>query len=184
MASVETSLDTLADLAKVDGKAELIGGHIVRFMPTRRRPGRIAGRIYRSLDDYAERTKLGEAFPDNVGYAVPRLSSGRQSFAPDASFVRGPLTGDVMRFVNGPPTVAVEVRSESGQTERAEQDAVEKRLDYFEAGTPLVWDVDPIAETVTVYRSGNDEPRTYSRGETIFLSELPDYSVAVDWLFQ
>jgi hypothetical protein len=30
---------TLDDLAKVDGKAELIGGTVVGFMPTGRRPG-------------------------------------------------------------------------------------------------------------------------------------------------
>ena len=38
------------------GKAELIGGRIVRLMPTGRRPNRIAFQIARSLDDFAAQT--------------------------------------------------------------------------------------------------------------------------------
>ena len=72
---------TLADLAKVEGKAELIGGRIVPFMATGRRPNRVAARIFRSLDDFAEARGVGEAYTDNMGYAVSELSSGRQSFA-------------------------------------------------------------------------------------------------------
>ena len=29
----------------------------------------------------------------------------------------------------------------------------EKRADYFAAGTQVVWDVDPLAETIAVYRA-------------------------------
>src|SRR4051794_18486562 len=89
MASVQTPEATLDDLARVTDKAELIDGRIVLLMPTGRKPGRVAGRIYRSLDDYATQSGRGEAYPDNVGFAVPRLSSGRESFAPDASYHLG-----------------------------------------------------------------------------------------------
>jgi hypothetical protein len=53
---------TLDDLYLTPGKAELIGGRIVEFMPTGRKPNRVAGHIYRSLDDYATQMKKGEAF--------------------------------------------------------------------------------------------------------------------------
>lgn len=76
MASVQTRAATLDDLARVADKAELIDGRIELLMPTGRKPGRIAGRIYRSLDDYATQSGRGEAYPDNVGFAVSRLSSG------------------------------------------------------------------------------------------------------------
>lgn len=42
---------TLADLARVEGKAELIAGGIVQYMATGRIPSRISKRITRSLDD-------------------------------------------------------------------------------------------------------------------------------------
>ena len=49
--STETRTATLDDLLKVDGKAELIAGRIVHFIPTGRKPSRVAARIFRSLDD-------------------------------------------------------------------------------------------------------------------------------------
>ncbi len=82
---------TLEDLYRVDGKAELIGGRIVRFMPTGFKPNRIAFRIVRSLDDFAEATGRGVAVTDSMGFAVPKLASGRQSFCPDAAYYVGPL---------------------------------------------------------------------------------------------
>src|SRR5437867_3388490 len=108
--STGTQRATLADLREVTGKAELIGGRIVPLMPTGRRPNRIAGRIFRSLDDHARATGVGEAYTDNMGFAVPELPSGRESFSPDASYFAGPFPADAMRFVEGPPTFAVEVR--------------------------------------------------------------------------
>jgi hypothetical protein len=47
---------TLDDLYRVKDKAELIAGRIIYLMPTGRKPSRVASRITRSLDDYAEAT--------------------------------------------------------------------------------------------------------------------------------
>ncbi|HEX4610226.1 MAG TPA: Uma2 family endonuclease, partial [Urbifossiella sp.] len=119
-----------ADLAKVDGKAELIAGRIVHFMATGRVPGRVAKRILRSLDDYEARTGVGEAVGDNVGYALPTpLRSGRESFSPDASYYIGPSPADSMGFIEGPPTFAVEVRSENDYTPSKDREYEEKRSD-------------------------------------------------------
>ncbi|HMB06175.1 MAG TPA: hypothetical protein VKP69_20885, partial [Isosphaeraceae bacterium] len=57
---------TLDDLARTPGKAELVGGRIIQFMPTGFQPHRIALRITRSLDDYAEATGRGVALGDNM----------------------------------------------------------------------------------------------------------------------
>ncbi len=92
MAGVRTETTaTMEDLYRVDGKAELIDGRIVPLMPTGRRPNRIAFRIAKSLDDHAEATHEGEVYTDNMGFTVPKLSSGRESFSPDASYYRGPF---------------------------------------------------------------------------------------------
>ncbi|WP_165245027.1 Uma2 family endonuclease [Paludisphaera soli] len=143
---------TLDDLARVEGKAELVSGRIVHALPTGFRPGRVAARIFRSLDDFAEATGRGVALPDNVGFAVPELSSGRESFSPDAAYYLGPLPSNPMRFLQGPPTFAVEVRSEN-DFGPAEAGMAAKRADYFEAGTLVVWDVDPIGGMVRKYRT-------------------------------
>ncbi len=160
MASGIRARATIEDLLRVDGKAELIGGRIVHLMPTGFRPGRVAFRIAVSLNDHAEATGRGIALPDNVGYTVPELASGRRSFAPDASYYVGLYPDDAIRFVEGPPTFAVEVRSEGDYGPAAEAELAAKRADYFDAGTLVVWDVDPVARLVTSHRA--DSPRSPS----------------------
>lgn len=176
---------TMADLAQVPGKAELIGGRIVHLMPTGRRPNRVAAKIFRALDDYAVSTGLGEAYTDNMGFAVAELSSGRQSFSPGASWFSGPFTDDDMGFIDGPPTVAVEVRSESDVGPAAELEMAHKRVDYFEAGTRIVWDVDPVAEQIHVYTgSSSDQPETFRRGGSAHAEPaLPGWRLPVDSVF-
>lgn len=177
---------TLDDLYRTPGKAELIGGRVVELVATGYLPNRVAGRIYRGLADHIDRTKHGEAFTDNMGFGVPELPSGRESLAPDASYYDGPLPKNRMRFVVGPPTFAVEVRSENGYGEAAEAEIAEKRADYFAAGTQVVWDVDPVAECIHVYRvSQPDQPVTYRRGQEAEAEPaVPGWRVAVDWLFE
>src|SRR5205085_2370694 len=149
------------------------------------RPGRVGARIFRSLDDHAETTGRGVARPDNVGFTVPALSSGRQSFSPDAAYFLGPLPSNPMRFIEGPPTFAVEVRSENDYGDAAEAEMAAKRADYFQAGTLVVWDVDPMAETVTVYRaSAPNQPVVYHRADTAEAEPaVPGWTLAVDEVF-
>src|SRR5947208_16276707 len=103
---------TLDDLYRVEGKAELIAGRIVHLMAAGRQHNRIAARIYRSLFEYAERTGVGEAFTDNMGYALrPPLSNDRESLIPDASYYVGPFPADETRYSEGGPTFAVAVNN-------------------------------------------------------------------------
>ena len=185
MASVQQMSATLDDLYRIPEKAELIGGRIVYFMATGRKPGRIGGRIYRSLDDYATQVGVGEAFPDNVGFAVPILPSGRESFSPDAAYHKGPFPKDPMRFIQAAPTFAAEVRSEGDYTSGTEFDMADKRADYFQAGTQVVWDVDTLAECIHVYRAADpDHPMTFHKGEMAEAEPaVPGWRVSVDWIF-
>ena len=173
---------TLADLACVDGKAELVGGRLVPLMPTGDWPGQLAGRIYRRLADYADAAG-GVAYGDNVGFAVPELSTGRESFSPDAAYYTGPPGANRMRFVPGPPDFAAEVRSENDYGPAAEVAIAAKRADYFEAGTLVVWDVDPVARVVRCYRAGDPAAAVFGPGsEADAEPAVPGWRVAVDWL--
>jgi Uma2 family endonuclease len=176
---------TLDDLLKVEGKAELIGGRIVHYLATGHLPSRVAFRIARSLDDHAEATGRGVAYTDNMGFAVPELPSGRESFSPDTSFYVGPLPDNPMKFVQGPPTFAVEVRSEGDYGHAAEQAMAAKRADYFQAGTPVVWDVDPIAECVRKYEANSpDRPVRFDRGDQADAEPaVPGWRMPVDRMF-
>lgn len=61
---------------------------------------------------------------------------------------------------------------------------VEKALAYLEAGTRLVWVLEPVAKTVTIYRSETDiEILTYEAtltGEEV----VPGFSCPVAYLFE
>ena len=174
---------TLDDLYRHDGKAELINGRIVELMASGRRPHRLSFRIARYLDDYAIASGMGEAYGDGMGFTVPILPSGRQSFSPDAAYFRGPFPANDMRFNVGPPDFAVEVRSENDYGDSAEEDMADKREDYFQAGTLVVWDVDPIAYTITIYRR-HQPPILLPRGQTADAEPaVPGWRITVDEIF-
>lgn len=144
---------TIDGLLRIDGKAELIGGRIVPMMSVEHTPNRVAGRIYASLLLFADRIQAGQPYTDGIGFSVPMPHSGRQSFSPDVSFYRSAPPRMKMRFVEGPPTFAVEVRSENDYGPAAEVGMAAKRADYFEAGTLVVWDVDADSKIIYCYRS-------------------------------
>jgi Uma2 family endonuclease len=185
MSQITQARATLDDLYRTPGKAELIGGRIVHLMATGRAPNRVAFRIARSLDDYAQQIGKGEAYTDNMGFTIPELPSGRESFSPDASYYDGPLPANPMRFIEGPPKFAAEVRSENDYTLLAESDMADKRADYFAAGTQVVWDVDPLAASIHVYRASDPtRPTTCHRGEIAEAEPaVPGWRVPVDFIF-
>lgn len=177
--------ETLDDLYQTEGKAELISGRIVPLMPTGIRPNEIAANIYVSLRLYSQQNQQGRAFTDNVGYAIPELPSGRESFSPDALFYDGPLPTNLMRFVEGSPNVAVEVRSENDCGNAAETELATKRNDYFQAGTQVVWDVDSVNEIIYCYLASQpDQPGQFQRGHVANAEPaVPGWSVSVDEVF-
>jgi Uma2 family endonuclease len=176
---------TLDDLYAEEGQAELIGGRIIRYMPSGDLPGSVAEEIFVSLRLHVKATGRGVAHGDGVGYAVPELPSGRESFAPDAAYYIQPRPANQMRFVEGPPTFAVEVRSENDYGPAAEAEMAAKRADYFAAGTLVVWDVDPVAETVAAYRaSAPTQPIICRPGDTADAEPaVPGWRMAVSEVF-
>lgn len=88
-----------------------------------------------------------------------------------------------MRFVPGPPDFAAEVRSEGDYGPTAEAEMAAKRADYFEAGTLVVWDVDPVARVVRRYRPGEAAPVVFGAGEQADAEPaVPGWRLAIDWL--
>lgn len=131
--------------------------------PTGRIPNRAAGNIYLSLRAHESQLSGGYAYTDNVAYKV-KLSN-RESFSPDASFDYGELS---MKFAEGAPAFAVEVRIEYDYGARAERKIKQKIEDYFACGTKIVWDVDLLSdEPIKSLECDNpDAPRLFRRGET------------------
>lgn len=174
---------TIEDLYRIpdNGKAEIVNGEIVLISPTGDMPGRAGGSIYVSLRG-VERQAGGRAYPDNVGFRVNLPN--RKSFNPDAAFYVGKPSG--MKFLDGAPVFAAEIRGENDYGREAELEIESKRQDYFAAGTLVVWDVDLLSDDViTVYRSSDpDNPKIYRRGEVAEVEPaVPSWRMSVDELF-
>lgn len=174
---------TVEDLYRVpeSRKAEIVDGEIVLMSPTGDMPARAGGSIYMSLRAI-ERQAGGRAYPDNAGFIVDLPN--RKSFSPDVSFYLGASAG--MKFLEGAPVFAVEVRSEHDYGPKAERKIAAKIADYFAAGTRVVWDVDLLGgDVVKVYRASDPEkPTVYGRGEVAEAEPaVPGWRMPVDELF-
>jgi Uma2 family endonuclease len=162
-------------------KAEIVDGEIVLMSPTGDMPGRAGGSIYASLRQH-ERKATGRAYPDNVGFRVNLAN--RQSFSPDVAWHVGASTG--MKFLEGAPIFAVEVRSEYDYGHVAERLMAAKRTDYFAAGTQVVWDVDLLGtEVIKCYDADNPTaPKVFRRGNIADAEPaVPGWRMLVDELF-
>jgi Uma2 family endonuclease len=173
---------TIEDLSKVEGKAELVNGEIVEMRPSGDEPSAAGGEIFASLRDHARYIGRGRAYPDGAGFKVSLPH--RESFSPDAAYHVGPRSG--MRFLEGAPIFAVEVRSEHDYGPAAERAMAQKRADYFACGTLVVWDVDLLSDNVIkVYRASHpDNPTLYRRGDMAEAEPaVPGWRISVDELF-
>jgi Uma2 family endonuclease len=179
-----TTPATVDDLYRVpeDGKAELVNGELVLMSPTGALPSRASAAIYISLRAHERAAGGGLAYPDNAAFLVNLPH--RRSFSPDAAFHRG--TKPTMKFVEGAPVFAAEVRSEGDYGPKAEEAMAGKRADYFAAGTLVVWDVDlPGEDVVRVHRAGQAEPTIYRRGQRAEAEPaVPGWGMPVDGLFE
>ena len=102
-------------------------------------------------EPHLESEGLGVVLTD-VGVALPGMA--RTVRGPDLAFWRAgrlptPLPAG---FLEEAPDLAVEILSPSNSA----SEMLEKVREYLEAGTLLVWVVDPASRTATVYRSRND----------------------------
>jgi Uma2 family endonuclease len=173
---------TVDDLYREPGKAELVGGELVRMSPTGGAPGVASLAICVSLRQHQKAVGGGRAYGDNVGFLVDL--PGRRSFSPDAAFHRDLAVS--MKFVEGAPVFAAEVRSEGDYGPSAERAMALKRADYFAAGTLVVWDVDLLGDDVVrVHRAAGGESTLYRRGQVAEAEPaVPGWRMPVDELFE
>lgn len=175
--------ETLEDLLyKIDQKAEIVDGHIILLPPAGALDGHANGEIFFSLWEYSKQQTNGRAFGDNTAFMVNLPH--RKSFSPCAGFYVG-ADPSGFEFFQGAPVFAVEVRNQFDYGPRADRERAAKRIDYFAAGTLVVWDVDLLSDNVIrVYRAGEKEATVYCRGEIAEAEPaVPGWTMPVDDLF-
>lgn len=99
---------------------------------------------------------LGYVFDSSTGFRWPGRKPGEKNLrSPDVSFVavgRFPNEEPPVGFVEFAPDVAVEILSPDDRR----RDVLEKVGEYLDAGSALVWVIDPERRSAAVYRSLTD----------------------------
>ncbi len=179
----EATIEDLYNAPRDNGTYELVNGALVHMSPTGFIPGRVSFQVCIALMRYEEQSGSGYAVPDNVAFLVDLPH--RKSFSPDASYIFYP-PDNAMRFIEGAPVFATEVRSEYDYSPAADRAYAAKRRDYFAAGTVVIWDVDPVNKTFASYRADQpDAPTHFAIGDTADAEPaLPGWRVMVSAIFR
>ncbi len=134
-------------VSDVDGY-EYVKGELIPMAAPSAEHGLVGSRVFIRLGNYVIANQLGEVVSAETGFQV-----GERVLKPDIAFVSTPrLPADLIKAFPVPPDLAVEVISPSEPFRKA----VEKAFAYLEAGTRLVWVIEPGSKTVIVYRSETD----------------------------
>ncbi|MGH7572915.1 MAG: Uma2 family endonuclease [Gemmatimonadota bacterium] len=179
----EGTLLTIEEFERLpdDGwRCELVRGRVVREPPAGFEHGRLAMRIGLVLGRFVEEHRLGEVLASETGFVLfEELPTVR---APDAAFVAegrvpSPAPPGFGRLA---PDLAVEVVSPSNTVAEIHS----KVMDYLDAGSRLVWVVDPRTRSVTVYRSRKEIRLLNEDDELDGEDVLPGFRVGLKEIFE
>lgn len=183
MSTTSTALMTAEEfmnLPEDDLRHELINGEVIT-MPLPKVPhGRAANRLGAPLTQFVLDRDLGEVLIGDVGYQL--TWNPDTALGPDISFTskqRLNEIGEVVGYGQGPPDLAVEVRSPGDRRGK-----VNKKISlWLGSGTKQVWIVEPKHRTVTVYRSESDIT-TFSGSDYLEAEDLfPGFRLSLDRIF-
>lgn len=136
-------------------KRELVDGE-VRVSPAGGRHGQLCVELVARIHAHVRERRLGVVFDSSTGFRLAGRKAGQQDVrSPDVSFVAAfRLPGDraPAGFVELAPDLAVEVLSPDDRR----REVLEKVGEFLDAGTRLVWVLDPELRTAAVYRSLTD----------------------------
>lgn len=173
-------------LFRTEGRAEVVGGAVIRLPYFGARPGSAVNEVRASLHAYTRRTTVGLAVGSSSAFRVglPR----RLTISAAAAYWAGPRPPPYGECFAGAPQFAAEVRVwEDYEDPSADRRFADRRADYFAAGTLVVWDVDLLgADVVRVYRASDPlNPTVYRRGQTAEAEPaVPGWTMPVDDLFE
>lgn len=169
-------------LLPIDGRRhELIGGELLVTPAPNTKHQRVSLRLARLLGDFVEEHRLGEVFA--APYDV--VLSPVDVVQPDLVFVSTGRSSQVTESnLQGAPDLVVEIVSDGSRR----TDEIVKRGLYSRSGVAEYWVIDPVIDSVKVYRRQGDDfgsPTLHSAGTGAPLTSplLPGFDLDLVRLF-
>jgi Uma2 family endonuclease len=136
-----------------DARTELIRGELVVREPAGYRHGSVAARLLVALGPFVESRELGQVFTAETGFRLRKDPDTVR--APDVAFVTRDRLPDTppRGYAALAPDLVVEVLSPDDRP----GEVLSKVGDWLEAGTSLVWVVDPERHSARVYRADGSQ---------------------------
>lgn len=181
MATIQTM--TIEEFAAISepGRFDLIRGELLQTPPAGGEHGEVAGELARVIGNFVVENEFGRCYAAETGFVLS--SEHHTVLAPDVAFVessRVPSREARRGFVPITPSLVVEVISPCDLA----VDLTAKILEYLEAGTSLVWVVEPDRRTVTTYASDRSA-RLLIEGEALDGGDvLPGFSLPLADIFR
>jgi Uma2 family endonuclease len=181
---VETKRMTLEEVKQLnpdEQPGELVRGVFVPMSRPTIKHGFISAKVVFLLVRYLEQNPIGQVICNDAGFVLEQQLGTLRG--PDVSVIlneRIPPEGLPDDWWEGAPDLAVEIVS---RTQNAHELA-RKALDYLQAGTKMVWVVDPESRTVAVYTPPN-QIRILCENEDLDGGDvLPGFRIKVGDLFK
>ncbi len=155
---------------------EYVNGELVYMPPKTLELGCICSNVAFFLGEYVRTNRIGRIYLPYTAYRI-----GESGLIPDVSYISTDrLPDDKSKPTYDAPNLAVEVLSPTDTIFEIE----DKNFAYLEAGTQLVWALNPISKSVNVYRSETDI-KTLTRNDTLSGEDVVEgFSCSVAKLFE
>lgn len=170
----------LWNLPKDGMRHELVRGELQTMPPSGGEHCIVEIKLAAPLYTHVMTKQLGAVLTGDPGFIIGRNPDTVR--APDIAFVKQehiPATGVPKKYWPGPPDLAVEVISPSDTLIEVE----EKVHDWLEAGTAMVWVVNPRRRTVTVYRTPHQAAILTAADELDGQDVVPGFRIQVSEIF-
>ena len=140
---------TLTEFLEGDYESyEFVEGELIPMAAAKIIHGDVAAEILILLGNYVREHQLGKLYTAETVFTV-----GDRGRKPDVAFVASErIPDDLWQNFPIPPDLAIEIVSETDEMKAVH----EKAFEYLDAGTQLVWAIEPFSQTVIVYCSPTD----------------------------
>lgn len=183
MTTISTSLLTATDLWNMPGHGEgyeLVLGELRTMAPSGCEHSSIGADLITTLNSFVRSRKLGKITGGDGGYVLRKNPDTVR--APDIGFIQAdrlPNGKPTQEYFPGAPDLAVEIISPHDVYAEVE----DKVKEFLEAGTRIVWLINPRRKSITIFRADNSITALRTTDTLSGEDVIPGFSLPVTEVF-